>query len=69
MARVHGGSCRRVGLNVKSGAQRAGKVYRLGYLLCSKTAWRSPAIAAIVRGMCDLGHVEGLVVWSNRKVG
>src|SRR5262245_61944520 len=40
-------------------AQQAGKVYRLGQLSGGTAASRVPLLAAFMRGMHDLGYVEG----------
>jgi putative ABC transport system substrate-binding protein len=40
-------------------AQQSGKAYRLGVLSGGSTASRAPLFAAFMRGMRDLGYVEG----------
>ena len=40
-------------------AQQSGKVYRLGQLSAGTKASRAPMLAAFMRGMRDLGYVEG----------
>jgi hypothetical protein len=40
-------------------AQQPGKVYRLGQLSGGTAASRTPLLAAFMRGMRDLGYIEG----------